>query len=204
MRGKRRPGPDMTPAEFFERWLPAELERLGAGAAGMPDMVVRVLLSDGDGGSARGWDLVTRSGHLSGGPVDEARQAGVILEMSEPDWRAIILGEPGPVDLAPPAASPTDLLFLDATSQEMLGAVRGTFRFEVRRYNNRTWTLVATFGGGRPGEEPDALIATDAATYGAILARELSPPEAYLDQKITIEGDMAAGMQVGMALMPKF
>ncbi len=203
MRGRLRPPPETTPAQFFEQWLPAELERLGGGAGGIADMVVRMRL-EGDPEVGGGWDLVTRRGELKALPVDHEREARVTLIMSVQDWRAIVLGEEGPVDLSPPTASPTDLLFLDAVSQEMLEAVDGTFRFEVCDYNGRIWTLWAIFGAGGQREPPDAVIATDAVTYGAILARELSPPEAYLDRRITIQGDAGQGMQVGMALMPKF
>ena len=201
MRGDRGPAADLTPAQFFEQWLPSELERLGV--ASMTDMVVRVNLTGEAGGS---WDLVISKGALSVSPVDQARAAQVGLEMTEQDWRAIALGEPGPVDLSPPGTSPTDMLFVDAASQGMLAAVTGLFRFEVRQYNGRTWVLQATFGqvNRAAGAAPDALIATDAATYGAILARELSAPEAYLDGRISIQGDPVKGMQVGMALIPRF
>lgn len=201
MRGDRGPSPDLTPSQFFEQWLPAELERLGV--ASMADMVVRVNLTGELGGS---WDLVISKGRLSVGGVDEAQSAQVALEMTGQDWRAIALGEPGPVDLSPPGTSPTDMLFVDAASQEMLAAVTGLFRFEVREYNGRTWALQATFGevSVDAGAEPDAIIATDAATYGAILARKLSAPEAYLDGRISVTGDAMKGMQVGMALMPRF
>ena len=199
MRGDRRPPQDLTPADFFEQWLPAELERLGAAA--MTDTVVRVRLTGPGAGS---WDLVVRQGRLEVYPPDEAREARVSLLMTVQDWRAIALGEEGPVDLSPPGTSPTDLLFVDAASQEMLRSVTGVFRFEGREYNGRTWMLQATFGQVEAKMEPDALIATDAATYGAILARDLSAPEAYLDKKITVSGDMGKGMQVGMALMPRF
>ena len=200
MRGDRRPPADLSPALFFEQWLPAELERLGA--ASMSDTVVRVRLTGQDGGS---WDLVVRRGRLQVFPADEEeREARVSLLMTVRDWCAIVLGEAGPVDLSPPGTSPTDLLFVDAASQEMLRSVTGVFRFEVREYNGRTWMLQATFGQVEARMEPDALIATDAATYGAILARELSAPEAYLDRKILVSGDIARGMQVGMALMPRF
>ena len=48
-----------------------------------------------------------------------------------------------------------------------------------------------------------ATIRTDAETYGAILARTLAAPEAYIKGKITISGDAGKGMQVGLALLPK-
>lgn len=200
MEEHRRPPAEITPEQFFTRWLPAELERLGS-AAGIPDMLVRIELT-GEGGGT--WDLLTRQGRLSvSPPVDVARPL-VTLQLSVQDWRAIVVGEEGPVDLAPRAAASTDLLFVDAASQKILAAINGTFRFEVRDFNGRTWTLNATFGDQPPGEIPDAVIATDAETYGAILARELMAPEAYFSGKIIVEGDAALGLQVGLALLPKF
>lgn len=201
MRGDRGPSPDLSPARFFEQWLPSELERLGVG--GIADTVVRARLT-GEGGGA--WDLIVQRGRLTVEPEDAGRAVRVGIEMTVQDWRAIALGEEGPVDLSPPGTSPTDMLFVDAASQQMLAAVTGMFRFEVRGYNGRTWVLRASFGaaGAVADTEADAVIATDAVTYGAILAKELSAPEAYLDGRITVEGDTIKGMQVGMALMPRF
>jgi predicted lipid carrier protein YhbT len=80
----------------------------------------------------------------------------------------------------------------------------GAFAFEVTEFNGRTWRLLALFGGAGAGAEPDATIRTDAQTYSEILARKLSAPEAYFSGRITISGDAGRGMQVGLALLPKF
>jgi hypothetical protein len=190
MNEKRRP-----PAEIS----PAEIARLGS-AAGIPDLCVRVELEGAGGGT---WDLLTAGGRMTVGGPDAARRPLVTLTLSVPDWRAVMIGEPGPVTLTPPRASPTDLLFVDAASQQLLANLTGTFLFEVREYNGRAWKLWATFGAQGRKEPADAVIATDAATYAAILARTLAAPEAYFTGKLTISGDAGLGMQVGLALLPK-
>ena len=193
----RRPPTEITPQEFFTRWLPDELERLGA--ASVPDMTVRVSLTGEGGGS---WDLTTSGGKLQVG-VSGARPL-VTLLLAVQDWRAIVVGEAGPVDLSPPSASPTDLLFVDAGSQQLLATLSGTYRFEVTGYNGRTWSLTALFNDETASDPPTATLTIDAETYGKILARELAAPEAYFTGKIVISGDAGRGMQVGLALLPKF
>ncbi len=182
------------------QWLPAEITRLGT-AAGMPEVTVRFQIS-GEGGGT--WDLGARGGELDAAVATDEVHPQVTIAMTTADLRAIIIGEEGPVDLAPPEASPTDLLFVDRTARTMLDTVSGTFLFEVHGYNGRTWRLSATFGGGPAGDEPDAVIAIDAELYGQILAREKSAAEAYFTGGIKLTGDMEKGMQVGVALMPKF
>jgi hypothetical protein len=199
MESHRRPSRDITPEEFFTSWLPAEIQRLGSATA-IPDMVVRMELT-GEGGGC--WDLHPSAGELQVTASEPADPPPLVyLRMTVQDWRAIVAGEDGPVDLSPPSASPTDLLFVDSGSQQLLAMIDGTYRFEVRDYNGRTWTLIAAFNGA-PADPPVATIGTDAETYGAILARELAAPEAYFGGKITITGDAGRGMQVGLALLPK-
>ncbi len=203
MNQHRRPPVDIAPEDFFAHWLPDELQRL-AGETGLPPTVVRFSLSGEGGGS---WDLFAEGGRVACATSPCGRPAALTLRLSVQDWRAIIVGEPGPVDLAPPTASATDLLFVDHASQQMLQDIVGVFRFEVRGYNGRTWTLTALFGaheGPQRTGPADAVLRTDAETYAAILARQLPAPEAYFSGRIEIEGDEALGMQVGLALLPKF
>ena len=186
------------------QWLPSEIDRLGT-AAGMPEVTVRFQITGEDEGGT--WDLGARGGELVADVAtdgDAGARPQVTITMTAEDLRAIIIGEPGPVDLAPPEASPTDLLFVDRSARTMLDQVSGTFLFEVRNYNGRTWRLTATFGGGPAGAEPDAVIAIEAELYGQILAREKSAAEAYFTGGIKLTGDVEKGMQVGVALMPKF
>ena len=199
MEAHRRPPREITPGRFFADWFPAELARLG-GASSFPDMLVRITL-EGEGGGT--WSI---RGSGDGLKVDAGATGDkplVTLLMSVEDWRAIIAGEEGPIDLAPPSASPTDLLFVDAASQQLLDAMTGTFRFEVTGYNGRTWSLTALFNEERPADPPTATLTIDAETYSKILARELAAPEAYFTGKIVITGDAGRGMQVGLAMLPK-
>ena len=197
MQVHRRPPQAITPEQFFTEWLPTELERLGTSI--IPPMVVRVRL-DGEGGGV--WDLDTTSGVLRVSAPEPTRRPLLTLRMQVRDWRAIVVGEEGPVSLTPPRASPTDLLFVDSGARQLLAAVTGTYRFEVREYNGRTWLLSATFGDEEV-DPPTATIGIDAQTYAAILARQLAAPEAYFTGKITISGDAGRGMQVGLSLLPK-
>ncbi len=200
MNERRRPPAEITPDELFTAWLPAEVARLGS-AAGIPDLLVRVEL-DGAGGGA--WDLQFGGGKLTGGAAVPSRRALVTLRLTLQDFRALAVGEPGPISLTPPNATPLDLLFIDSSSQQLLANMTGTYAFEVTGYNGRTWRLLASFGGGPASQAPDASITTDAQTYADLLARKLSGPEAYFTGKIVIAGDAARGMQVGLALLPKF
>ena len=200
MKAHRRPPLATTPEQFFLQWLPAEIARLGT-AAGMPEVMVRFEIQ-GEGGGT--WDLGARAGTLQASEAADDHAPQVTLTITAQDLRAIVVGEEGPVDLAPPAASPTDLLFVDQSARSLLDTVSGTFLFEVRNYNGRTWRLTATFGSGPTSEKPDAVIAIEAELYGQILARDKSAAEAYFTGGITLSGDVARGVQVGIALMPKF
>jgi putative sterol carrier protein len=193
----QRPPSDITPQAFFETWLPAQLP---AGQGTQAPLTVRVEL-EGDGGGA--WDVQSGPGGVAVEPAG-AGTPDVTLHQTVADWRAIIGGEPGAVSLAPPQASPTDLLFLDRTAQQIVQTTKGTFRFEVTGYNGRTWALSVKIGPQPLAAQPDATISVDAETYAAMLARTLPAPQAYFQGKVKIDGDATLAMQLAMALMPRF
>ena len=96
------------------------------------------------------------------------------------------------------------MLFVDPASRQVMSAVKGTVRFEVTGYNERTWWMQVKFGAQADVEKPNATIAVDAETYAKMLARELAPPEAYFSGKIRLSGDTSLAMQLGMAMLPRF
>jgi len=105
----RRPPSDITPEEFFTRWLLAEYATLrdAAGdAAAPPDTVIGVKL-DGDGGGS--WTLTLSGGTLA---CNESLSddAEVTLAQSVADWRALMCGEEDAPDLVPADANPMDAL----------------------------------------------------------------------------------------------
>ncbi len=192
-----RPGPEITPQAFFESWL---LSRLPPGTRDLAPLTVRVELH-GEGGGA--WELRTGPGGVAIAPA-AGGDADVTVTQTVQDWRAIVAGEAGAVSLAPPQASPTDLLFLDRTAQQIVTSVKGSIRFEVTGYNGRTWSMGVKIGKQPAPATPDATITVDAETYAAMLARTLPAPQAYFTGKIQIAGDPALAMQIGMAMMPRF
>jgi hypothetical protein len=199
----RRPPRDITPHGFFTDWLPREFaSEFGAGKRTATDITVAIRL-EGEGGGR--WILDVKGGTLE---VRAEGQAGpeplVSLRQPVADWRALAAGEEGPVDLAPPQASPLDVLFVDPASRQIMSAVKGTVRFEVTGYNGRTWWMHVKFGTQPEADPPNATIAVDAETYAKMLARKMAPPEAYFSGKIVLRGDTALAMQLGMAALPRF
>src|SRR5262245_12599015 len=114
-----RPPGDITPERFFREWLPPEFEReFGPGRRAASDITVAVDLI-GDGGGH--WILDVRSGRLTVRAMGEQGAPPVVtMRQSVADWRALAVGEPGPVNLAPPQASPLDVLFVDPASRQIL------------------------------------------------------------------------------------
>jgi hypothetical protein len=201
---EKRPPADITPEIFFSTWLPEEFgEHFGAGKRSASDITVAVTL-EGEGGGR--WVLDVKDGVLG---VRGAGQSGpspsVSLRQTVADWRALAVGEAGSaVNLAPPQASPLDVLFVDPASRQIMSSVKGTVRFEVTGYNGRTWWMHVTFGTQPEADPPNATIAVDADTYAKMLARQMAPPEAYFSGKISLRGDTALAMQLGMAALPRF
>ena len=144
---KKRPPRDITAEGFFTDWLPREFaSEFGAGKRSAADITVAVKL-EGEGGGQ--WVLDVKDGKISlraGG--QEGPTPSVSLRQTVADWRALAVGEEGPVDLAPPQASPLDVLFVDPSSRQIMSAVKGTVRFEVTGYNGRTWWMHVKFGAG--------------------------------------------------------
>ena len=192
-----RPPADMSPAQFFEEWLPAQLPASKASG----EISVRFTL-EGEGGGT--WRLAIGPSGMTT-TRDDDRPVDVGIRQTVADWRAITTGEAGATSLTPPQAAPTDLLFLDRATQQVVKQGKGTIRFEVTGYNGRTWALAVKLGpdAGQVGDQADATISVDAETYGAILARTLPAPAAYFSGKIKLSGDMNLAMQLGMALMPR-
>jgi len=198
-----RPPRDITPHAFFTAWLVREFQsEFGAGKRRASDITVAVEL-DGEGGGRFVLDVKddTLTVRAPGGAGPEPM---VTMRQTVADWRAVAVGEEGAVDLAPPEASPTDVLFVDPQSRQLMATLRGTLRFEVTGYNGRTWWMNVKFGTQPWATPPDATIAVDAETYAAMLSRKLAPPEAYFSGKIRLSGNTSLAMQLGMLMLPRF
>ncbi len=202
-RAPNRPPRDIDAQRFFTEWLPREFSaEFGPGRRTATDMTVSVKL-DGAGGGH--WLLDVRDGVLIPRAADApGAEPQVTLTQTAQDWRAAAVGEEGAADLAPPQASPLDVLFVDAASRQIMNTVKGTVRFEVTGFNGRTWWMQVRFGTGPAPVDPDAVLTVDAQTYAQILARKLAPPEAYFSGKVQLKGNTSLAMQLSIAMLPKF
>jgi putative sterol carrier protein len=198
-----RPPRDISPAQFFETWLPPQFEALVAAARAEhpgvtpPDLTAGATL-EGEGGGA--WTLAMRGGALTVTPGLPAA-AEVTLRQSVTDWRALVQGEEGAPEVAPPGGNP--LAMLASTNPALVQALRelrGTLRLEMPNYGvpGRTWAIVVTFNGATA---PESTISVDAETALAIQRGTIQGPEAFFSGKIQLRGDTAFAMQVGMTLM---
>lgn len=199
-RPRPRPPRDITPRDFFERWLPG-LYAEHARRVDPLDLRMRIL--DGATGAAATWDIRT------GGPalVVESEAPGerpVTITMTERDWRALACGEEGAFDLAPPRGGPLDLLFVDPGMRHLVDESRGAVRVELPGYNDRTWAALLKLGEQPAPDAPDATITIAAPTYEEILAGRLPPAEAYFTGRVGVSGNLELAMQVAMALLPRF
>lgn len=198
-----RPPRDITPAGFFTDWLPAEFAaEFGPGLRKAADITVAVRL-EGEGGGE--WVIDVRDDQLRvRAPEEPGPPPLVSLRQTVADWRAVAVGEEGAVNLAPPAASALDVLFVDPASRLVLEAVEGTVRFEVEGYNGRTWWMEVKFGTHPHPAQPDALMLLDAETYAQVLDRRLAPVDAYFSGKIQLRGNTSLALKFAMATLPRF
>ncbi len=190
-----RPPSDITPKEFFENFVPKEFERVAAAsAASSPDMSAEVTLS-GDGGGT--WTLALSGGKLNV-TAGAADSPDVAVTQSVEDWRAITVGGDGGPDLTPPDGISIEHWFVNPAIQQALRDAKGTLRFEIPGFGDRTFSATLMFHGAA---EPTATISVDADTVAQMRDGSLPAPQAFFAGKIEISGDSAFAMQIGMAVM---
>lgn len=193
-----RPPANISAAELFGTWLPAELERLrgAANAPTPPDLRTRVTVS-GDGGGS--WLYETNSGALS--VTQDAGPADLEVAISSEDLSAVLDPAGGVLPEVPAGAAAKgpglDKLF-SGPLVDQAKSIRGALSFQLTGFKGRDFGASLTFGGTA---EPAAVISVDADTYRAMLDGSLPPAQAYFSGKITVGGDAAFALQVGMGLM---
>jgi hypothetical protein len=202
--------PDTRPSEFFEQLLPAEFARRAAAhpVAEGESLWVRVTVTGSEAEGAGSWDLRATGKTLA---VTPARAGGgeppLSVRQTVADWAALAVGpRPGTANglrLAPAGSTPLDGLMLDAATRRLLAQVKGTLAFQVLGYEGRTWQLDLKLGDGSWPARADAVIAVEARDYGAIVAGQLNPAEAFFQQKIRLSGNTGLAMQLGMAILPR-
>jgi hypothetical protein len=194
---------DITPARFFEEWLPTQVENSGAlieTFAGGLSFVVSVRVTGERGGE---WTV-----KLAGGKPEFASgldpQALVTFIVSEENFIQSVTGQLD--DLRPPARDMTAIDTSPAAIQQRarqvlaaLKGIRGSLRAELDD-PNRALGVTIKFGGEMK-DLPDCTIKIKMDHVRAMASGELDPQAAFMTGKIKIEGDSSLLMQLLAVMM---
>jgi hypothetical protein len=188
-----RPPVDISPVDFFERWLPAAFAAAGRRPpADVPS--VRVTLSGPDGG---GWDLEVDDAGLSVTPA--GREAPDIwIRQSVADFR-VALGAPDPdlPALHPEHWSLQSVLLPQPSDTDLVRQLSGRMLFELEGKRRRRWALDVGFGkAGVSAGRPRTTVRIDGATFEGIRGGTIPPMQPLFDGRLKLEGDRALAMQL--------
>lgn len=194
---------DITPARFFEEWLPSQVENsreLMETFAGGLSFVVSVRVTGERGGE---WTvrLADRKPEFASG-LDP--QAVVTFIVSEENFIQSITGQLD--DLRSPArdtaAIDTSPAAIQQRARQVLAAlkeIRGSLRAELDD-PNRALGVTIKFGGEMK-DSPDCTIKIKMDHVRAMASGELDPQAAFMTGKVKIEGDSSLLMQLLAATM---
>jgi hypothetical protein len=194
---------DITPARFFEEWLPSQVENsreLLETFAGGLSFVVSVRVTGERGGE---WTvrLADRKPEFVRGLDAEAV---VTFIVSEENFIQSITGQLD--DLRPPArdmsAVDTSPEAIQQRARQVLAAlkdIRGSLRAELDDPNR---ALAATMKfGGEMKDAPDCILRLKMDHVRAIASGDLDPQVAFMTGKVKIEGDSSLLMQLLAVMM---
>lgn len=188
------PPSDISPAEFFESWLPAEYQRTSSALTSKPPNAVIGIELSGEGGGA--WTLTLEDGALTV-TAAAADNANIALRQSVEDWRTITI-HAASQGADPAAAASIDRLLTSPGLAQLVESVKGSMRFCVPGLGGRDFSAELVFGGA---SAPQATVTVSADTLEQIRSGALPAPQAYFTGLIQVEGDPTLFMTVGMAFM---
>lgn len=195
---------DISPKDFFERFIPEQFEKA---KALLPDPVKALSASmvfslTGDQGGA--WTIKFNKGDLKIAQGDDPDRVVKIVQ-SVSDWRGAISGERGFRFELPgaggggkgglPQGSP-----MTQEKIERLKSIDGAIMFRLTDKEKGDWTVTVQFGKSSK-DTPDCTISVASEDAKAMRKGELNPQMAFMSGKIDIKGDLGFAMQVGTTFM---
>lgn len=88
---------------------------------------------------------------------------------------------------------------LTAGRMRNLAGLAGTLRFALTGAGG--FALLVHFGEGEVSDEPKCSLEVEREAYEKLRRGELNPQEAFMNQQISIQGDMQMAMQLALAAM---
>ena len=188
---------DLSPAQFFSSYLPAEWARGRAGKPAAADATIEVVL-DGDGGGT--WTVAVAKGELSTHEGAAAVEPDLRVRMSTTDFRAAIWGEDGAPDVFPRDLDIGGAIARIPSPSSGVQMMKGAVTIGISGFHGRTWTIGLEAGGA---STPSASVTLDADTVVAMKHGKIDPASAFFGGKIQLGGDVAWIMQAGMGYMQR-
>jgi len=188
-----------SPKAFFERELPAAYAESGRGDDPGWTGVRAAFLCELEGEGGGTWTVAIDEGELS---VEEGRTLTPVIHFRQAvtDWDLMMRAGLG-FSLAGPSggSNPGDFSPRKLT---MLEAVRGTVRFHLSGLGEDGEEASSVVRFNDPGDsDPSFKMTVAAEIYQRIQSGELPVPQAFMEGRILIEGDMGLAMQLGNALL---
>lgn len=191
---------DITPAKFFNEWLPTQMEPFkdmiaSLGGDVSAAMSVRI---KGEGGGD--WTALLQGGEvkISEGISDDAlvtiiMEAGNFVEAVTGQMEDFMQPPPGAGDMSPEQAAAKA-----KENLETLKGIHGTIKMALEDAEKPFWAMIKFQGEIK--DEADVTVSMERATSLAIASGETNPQAAFMSGQVRIEGDMSILMQL-MPLM---
>jgi len=192
------------PDDFYTRRVPAQwnrtLDEQEAGrvreAMEAVDATIRVIVR---GDATETFHLNVAKGRMSA--ADDAAQAPFMtlahdvaaFEVLERESGDSVLGFLGCL------AGLQESLKLTSGRMQNLAGLAGTLRFALTGEGG--FALLVHFGEGPVADEPKCSLAVERDAYDKLRTGEMNPQDAFMNQKIAVEGDMQMAMQLALAAM---
>jgi hypothetical protein len=188
---------DLSPAQFFTSYLPAEWARARTGQPPTADASFEVAL-DGDGGGT--WTVSIVKGELTARDGAAASPPHLRVRMSTADFHAALQGEDGAPDVFPHDLDLGRAIARIPSQGPGVPMLKGAITIGITGFHGRTWTVSLEAGGV---SAPSASVTVDADTVIALKQGKLDPASAFFGGKIQLGGDVAWIMQAGMGFMQR-
>jgi putative sterol carrier protein len=190
----------ITPAKFFEEWLPTQVaafkDMIGALGAGVSVAMSCKVIGAGE------WSMVLADGTVK---IEKGLRSDALMTavMEERNFIEAITGKMDDVMLAPPGTENLTPDEAAAKAKENLEAVKevsGILKVAIEDANQPFWAMVK-FGGGELKDEPDVTVTMDRDTAVAVAKGETNPQAAFMSGRVQIAGDLSILMQISPLLM---
>jgi len=185
---------DIKPKPFFEELVPQQFKAITSATplVGL-DGTVFSLHFDIEGPSGGSWGIVVTDGknmEIKPGGYDKAL---ITMKLKESDWRDAIMGKAG-MNIGLGMAGPSMDAAQAKAQFDTLKDIKGTLFTEITKDDGSIFPVTIMFNKAK---EPQTKIKMKMADYLEMQSGKLDGPNAFMQGRIIIEGDMMFAMQLG-------